>query len=128
MTNLRFAHTLDELIDEVRALAAADPGFVYRAHYDDCRYFYDDKPACIMGRALFNLGYGNQFTQESTTIDQLLHERGVAGSPPKLSWLSRVQNAQDNSIDRNTWSEAVRLGDEYAVRNGYAAQTFEWLD
>lgn len=113
-----------KLIAEVRKIAAERPDYVYGLA--NCQYMVNGHPSCIMGQALYRLGYLPSVVPiEDVTINLVLSKLGIEVAPDELTWLCRVQNAQDgrvslashgpdvvNMLDRRlSWGQAVQYAD-----------------
>lgn len=111
MTATQTAVTADQIIAEVRRLAAERPDYVYEKPPGStfCLYRHEDgSPGCIFGQALDNLGVG---LDEHTygTIGIVLFDLGVAKTDQQANWMTSVQHYQDNG---RPWAEAVAKADE----------------
>lgn len=86
-----------QLIVEVRKVAAERPNYVYNKTY--CQYLMDGRPSCIIGHALFNLGYlpaaGNY---EGQTAEVAISRLGLSLDMGETVWLERVQQVQDGNL------------------------------
>jgi hypothetical protein len=116
---------VDKLIQAVRDIAAENPEFVYKQHYDNgggisCLYtLADGTPDCIIGRAMARIGQplppqdpngGNACTLLNSSVGHWgVHEEApLFGNRDKVQWLTVVQSHQDNGV---TWSHAVSEAD-----------------
>lgn len=117
--------TTEQVVNEVRRLAAEQPDFVYVNPVDpenaDCLYVHNwgvlDQPVvggCIAGQALLNLGVPawKLHEEEYTSVGAILSKVGVTvdrGSDrDDLDWLDNVQAKQDIKIP---WGAAVTAAD-----------------
>lgn len=103
--------TAEQIIAEVRRLAAEQPDFIYEkpAGSTFCLYKHGDGPGCIMGQALNNLGVEvDEFT--TGTIGSVLIEKGIKTTRGQGDWLRDVQAQQDT---RHTWAQSVADADEW---------------
>lgn len=119
---------------KVREIAAAEPDFKYHKKYgNDCKYVVDGQGACIIGRALVDLGCPPDFFcqqlppgfygETSPTLYNNANIHNLAGTAfPRMAfqsdsfsgavrWLSSVQDSQDSGA---TWGEAVAHADRYS--------------
>jgi hypothetical protein len=111
--------TIDQLITEVRRLAAEKPDYVYTPAFNDkttiaCWYQAPGKEHCIFGQALANIGVTVPYDNEGsrirlliTSMDAIEHTR----DEKKLDWCTNAQNAQDRG---NSWSQAILDADGMA--------------
>lgn len=119
------------LIAEVRRIAAENPDYVYSS--DQCVYMHEGQPSCIMGKALFNLGYlpAAEDVEEQIighVLQTLGKTLGLEVDTYEVIWLSAVQGVQDGvSLDdfpygvlfntsrgcrhRLSWGNAVKYAD-----------------
>ncbi|BCP41399.1 hypothetical protein MINTMi27_14920 [Mycobacterium intracellulare] len=125
----------EALIREVRRIAAANPDFVYSNSL--CQYIDNDNGggSCIMGQALFNLGYlatpdrrDRVLDLEGKAISEVLLGLEIEVDTGEGYWLNEVQAAQDGRAcppprsegrviyslleGRHNFSEAVQYGDK----------------
>lgn len=95
------------LIEKVREIAAVDPDYIYEnpvgedsagEEIETCVYVWKDKPSCIMGRALFAIGFADSYSDvwESTSVGSVLSELDVRPNPRQEKWLMKVQIEQDS--------------------------------
>lgn len=113
-----------KLIAEVRKVAAERPDHVYGPA--NCQYMVNGQPSCIMGQALYRLGYlPSEVPIEDITINLMLSKLGIEVAPDELTWLCHVQNAQDGRVSlashgpgivsmrdrRLSWGQAVQYAD-----------------
>jgi hypothetical protein len=112
--------TEQEFETTVRALAAANPDFVYTdpdSEVGGCSYFPDEMnpQGCIIGAALREHGLISDDPSDSEDIDGtgafvVLHS--LLDFPEVSdSWFQLVQSNQDQGA---SWSEAVRLADMHS--------------
>lgn len=100
-----------ELEAAVRARAEANPDFTYMPETVllGCQYTHaDDKPGCIVGGALADLGRPIPYESPLNTskdVDDLWRLGIIEGDP---SWLSSVQAEQDAGVP---WGEAIKSVD-----------------
>lgn len=104
------------LIKAVRAVAAANPGHIYK---DVCQYVNGDgEPACIVGRGLWNLGIIDSTFHRHWANDEgidnlrealLETDDSCYMSEDEADWLKSVQDLQDNG--HVAWGEAVATAD-----------------
>lgn len=113
--------TAEQLVQKVREQAQAHPDKVYEKDPDVdsgavCVYAHSKEPGCIIGWALYDLGWSLEDLQaldlgEDTGIMDVIRAGGIPGVDQiddEAGWLRAVQNAQDNG---RTWSEAAALAD-----------------
>lgn len=111
--------TIDQLIAEVRRLAAANPTAVYHRPEGQgiCSYrnglATDEKEVvcgqgCIFGQAFENLG-AERPSDEDGSIRMVISNRRILSSHDKVSWCFKVQEMQD---DENNWGDCIKLSDE----------------
>lgn len=116
-----------QLIETVRAKAAEQPDFVYRApmvksplsgeeHQGGCMYVHaDGQPGCIVGHALFAAGLIDASLHENEankkTINLLAHRLDLPVDHNELTWLSQAQKGQDAG---HSWGKSVVGADSYA--------------
>lgn len=112
--------TGQQIIAEVRKIAAEQPDHVYDR--DNCWYRdpLNNEPACIMGKALANLGLlppseGDTYF-EGKGIDKVLEILGINASISEKLWLVYVQQAQDGRTGeiqaRKSWGCSVQYADD----------------
>lgn len=116
MTSTLFTH--EQLVSEVRKLAAERPDFTYKTPEWEisCLYWHKETgtPGCIFGHALANLGVDVSRITRSNAIDIALPE--IIGNdyykiPSDIRmWFNQVQEYQDVGI---SWGEAVVDADKY---------------
>lgn len=110
-----------ELIELIRAKAAASPDFVYEpipqgpiVGNTTCVYVHDGKPSCIVGHGAWDSGLlGSSFESSRHNSDgvvELLESLSIVAefSHADLAWLEAVQEAQDTG---QTWAESIRSAD-----------------
>lgn len=110
MTAVKTAVTAEQIIAEVRRLAAERPDFVYVSpeFSDQCLYMHgENEPGCIFGHALFNLGVDTSDTYGP--IGEVLTMQGIAATVRQRDWMRDVQYRQDHRL---TWGQAIRDADE----------------
>lgn len=88
------------LIAEVRRIAAETPDYVYSS--DQCMYMHEGQPSCIIGKALFNLGYlpNAKAGIEDQGVNTALRILGLEVDANERRWLTAVQFAQDGNDDK----------------------------
>lgn len=117
--------TAEQVIAEVRRLAAEQPDFVYGAQEGaggNCSYFGcaigdTSGQACIVGQALAGLNVDmsglleTEKTAAGVTAGGALRRRmvDVAYTESEASWLTEVQYLQDADVP---WGEAVAKADQ----------------
>jgi hypothetical protein len=114
MSNTITAVTAEQIIAEVRRLAAERPDYVYEKPEFSayCLYMHGDGPGCIFGHALHNLGWDFSEEQKGTITSILLGDGPdplVETTSQQRLWMRAVQSKQDNAF---TWGKAVELADE----------------
>jgi hypothetical protein len=106
--------TFEQLETEVRRLATEQPDYIYPANANGgkipsrinpgdttpcppCVYTqHQDKPPCIFGQALLNLGVpAEQLHDQYTSIRGLLGVLGIEATRDQYLWASAVQESQD---------------------------------
>ncbi|AOZ63786.1 hypothetical protein SEA_WEASELS2_208 [Rhodococcus phage Weasels2] len=128
---------IDDLIAEVKKIAAANPDHIYTDKRDSmgfgqatCFYERNGKPSCIMGQALHTLGVPIEElmafdTTHQGSIVSLLTKYGKYDShdeygedlvSKKLVWLNDVQYLQDTL---KPWGVAVESAYGNLVSGGY---------
>lgn len=114
------------IITKMRELAAERPDFVYEmpevpagedvqssAPADTCLYYdpYADAPSCIVGQALFALGYETSADDEgdagSEVVARVMHDQEGLSSE-EGDWIDSVQGSQDNG---ERWIDAIAQAD-----------------
>lgn len=109
-----------KLIRKVRDIAAARPEYVYDASDEQCFYTLEGQPSCIIGHALFKLGYLPSETYiEGFGAGVALTHLGVALDYDEKRWMDYVQEAQDGRAfglvmsvaNRLSWGGAVQFAD-----------------
>lgn len=103
------------IIQAVRDVAAGNPLHVYGT--GNCVYVRQGLPACLIGRALWNLGLIDGSLEglmvNGARAGELVEGRlGIALSQDESFWLERAQEAQDSGY---AWMDAVRIADEYVA-------------
>lgn len=110
-----------QIIAEVRKIAAEQPDHVYDR--ENCWYLdpINNEPACIMGKALANLGLlppwagEDHASFEGKGIDKVLDILGIDADLSEKLWLVNVQQAQDGRTGeiqaRKSWGESVQYAD-----------------
>lgn len=116
---------LDELIKTVVAIAEENPDFVYKDGIEDdegaikCFYERNNKPSCIIGRALHRLGIHIGILRRMDNAESIdeAHSTGIYefldGDEVKILWLETVQREQDNLVP---YGACVRSADHEARR------------
>lgn len=107
-----------EVISEIRKIARLNPEIVYRRDIfnpsdDNCQYVVDGRGACIVGRALVNLGIVPERLHEfeGMKAKDVLVRLGVSQDhSDQTEWVDRVQFHQDHSA---SWRIAVEKADRY---------------
>lgn len=114
MSNTTTAVTADQIIAEVRRLAAEKPDYVYEKPEFSafCLYMHGDEPGCIFGHALHNLGW-DVTAHDAGAINTVLDDNGVLTTTKQREWMREVQFSQDHG---STWEKAVRSADQVAPR------------
>ncbi len=109
--------TADQIIAEVRRLAAESPDFVYQKPEFSpvCLYKHGDGPGCLFGQALSNLGIE---VDENTrgTINNVLDRFDVDRTDRQRCWMSTAQRRQDHG---SSWAEAVRQADDEEAEDAH---------
>lgn len=110
MSNTITAVTADQIITEVRRLAAEKPDFVYEKPEFSafCLYMHGEEPGCIFGQALHNLGW-DVTAPDAGTINTVLDDNDVHRTERQALWMREVQHEQDT---RTPWGDAVAKADE----------------
>lgn len=121
-----------ELVDA--AIAERGEDYVYSKQAGSCLYVHSDswfhdergewvrvneKPGCIVGVALVNLGVGMDELVSINTLDasaalQHLEQRGVWVETEAVDFLSRVQVSQDNGMPWGEARDRANLGQVYS--------------
>lgn len=137
------------LIAEVRRVAGAHPDKVYDRV--SCAYMHDDGPGCIIGHALYNLGYLTPENMakgvEGVTCSRVFQLLEIGLDNDETKWLEWVQAAQDGRVRsdeepplsigvapspgeaqymtlRRSWGAAVKYADDLRARE--AATGMPW--
>ena len=114
--------TIDQLIQEVRNLAAESPHNRYHNRGGACFYskLLCDNGAigCIFGQAFQRLDIdveeidnhadAEDFDGYGSSIDRVIPKLGIEADSFELSWCKKVQTAQDND---KTWASAIEEAD-----------------
>ena len=106
-----------KIIAEVRKVAAEHPDYIYQkidgVSHGSCLYIYNNKPSCIIGHALWNVGLIDaNWKGDTRAISDIRSIIGCEGWPldsSEINWLAAVQHSQDRGT---TWSGSVRAADE----------------
>lgn len=115
------------IIQAIRDIAAESPGFVYVRPADKvkCVYVAGGEPSCIVGKALWRLGFIDAALEDvdpekgwmmpnmmpaSDLIQRVLH---LDIDIEEAEWISEVQYHQDGA---KPWGEAVQFADRYVER------------
>jgi hypothetical protein len=103
----------EKLINEVRMVAAGNPDFIYDEPEDSagcglgCLYVHKGSPSCLIGRALWNLGYIDSSIEgterNAVSIDSF---PGLGLDLDEANWLQKVQTRQDNG---EPWGHCVGI-------------------
>jgi hypothetical protein len=119
--------TTEQVVNEIRRLAAEQPDFVYVNPVDpentDCLYVHnwgneDGLPVvggCIAGQALMNLGvpastlHDVEFTSVSGILPRVGVKVDIVSDRNLLTWMDDVQSKQDI---KNPWGLAVKAADQ----------------
>jgi hypothetical protein len=105
---------LNDIVTEIRRLAAESPDYVYERPGQSCVYveYIGDEliGSCIVGKALVNLGVNpaDLLFEEIPGAYNLLRNP-VKMAPEQVWWIDTVQGAQD---DGTPWAESVAAADE----------------
>lgn len=103
-----FEFTGAEVVAEIRRLAQRFP-----EQEAECRYVgKDDRPCCIGGRALANLGVPLSLLiqAEGTALDTVMSRLRITATQWQRSWARSTQAHQDNGM---TWGRAVSTADDF---------------
>lgn len=103
-----FEFTGAEVVAEIRRLAQRFPD-----QEAECKYVgKDDRPCCIGGRALANLGVplGLLIQAEGTALDTVMSRLRITATQWQRSWARSAQANQDNGM---VWGRAVSTADFY---------------
>lgn len=111
--------TMSQLWDEVRAVAAENPGYVYgddpiNEDGGECAYQRNDAPSCLVGHAMYRLGIPIEKLAEFDDIGSigLVVQRNPylfdATDRDKLVAIRLAQIKQDDDSD---WEDAVARGE-----------------
>jgi hypothetical protein len=99
-----------KIIAEIRKVAADNPDFIYQAPYGDaCFYVFNGQPSCIVGRALWNLGFIDKTLEKGSDNSIRAHvflDKHFALDLYERDWIDRVQWHQDA---KRTWGQAVEV-------------------
>lgn len=105
-----------QIIAEVRKIVAEDPSYRYES--GRCAYVLYGQPACLIGKALWNLDVidaslethlGGVNTEE---VDTLAGALGLDIDPDEMLWLRAAQTTQD---EHETWGYAIEVADRKKV-------------
>jgi len=116
---------VEEIVREIRRLAALEPYFVYKVPEgsDRCRYVNSTSGSCIVGKAILNITPRNHKSHVYETLSYF-DTKPVAMSADdavrdlvnvsekdeeSLKWIDLVQHCQDNGLP---WKLAVQRADE----------------
>lgn len=115
-----------QLIETVRAKAAAQPDFVYKPpmvqpgsglapHKDSCLYIHaDGQPGCIIGHALFSAGLIDASLHKDSSnrevFSVLVGTMDLPMDDVEISWLRAAQACQDSEFP---WGESVSYADDH---------------
>lgn len=115
-----------KLIAAVRKHAADNPTYVDDwAEKAGCQYVRDGEPSCIIGQALWDLGFidssfethppvGDRYSRANAdTVDNVIELFDIDLDPEELHWLVLVQGQQDSG---RSWADAVTYGDDNVMR------------
>lgn len=116
-----FTFTAEDVVAQVRNLAAERPGYVYSpGEYESCSYVTgEDGQGCIIGQAVQRLGVPAELLEAledkaagglgvKSLLSTLLGDEEAFS--PAGSWLASVQARQDASAP---WGAAVATTDTY---------------
>ncbi|WP_078344557.1 hypothetical protein [Mycobacteroides chelonae] len=94
-----------DVVAEIRRLAARFPEGVAQ-----CTYVVNDRPHCIGGRALANLGLplGDLGQCEGTALDTVMSRLRIESTYDERRWARVVQGSQDGG---RAWAKAVNYAD-----------------
>lgn len=107
--------TGQKIINEVRLVAAANPDFVYEPPDDEgCVYVRDGEPSCLIGHALWRLGYIDAELERHREgpnhnwdgAPDLLDHLGLHLDDSESEWVAVVQSRQD---DGQPWGHTVGI-------------------
>lgn len=100
-----FNFTGADVVAEIRRLAERFPDELAQ-----CKYVDNDRPHCIAGRALANLGVPLAVLKqvEHTAIDTAMVRLRIKDTIEQAQWARDVQSYQDNGLD---WHHAVASAD-----------------
>lgn len=104
-----FEFTGAEVVAEIRRLAQRFPD-----QTAECKYVgKDDRPHCIGGRALANLGVplGILIQAEGTALDTAMSRLRITATHKQRGWCRAVQAYQDEG---KPWAAAVQMSDAMA--------------
>jgi hypothetical protein len=121
---MKYAFTIDEIIERVRKLAEQSPDFVYTRPVNimgeegSCSYIHEETgklvPGCVMGHVFVGLGMSPEELHKyegyliKNLVDELVGRCERADELEKRLWLGKVQSEQDSG---HSWSEAVGRAD-----------------
>lgn len=97
-----------KLIAEIRSVAAQFPD--RRGRVDKCVYVLNGEPECLIGKALWNLGWiDSSFADQNDNHQVWSKMRECIPQAQEITkienkWISNVQSQQDS---RRTWANAV---------------------
>lgn len=106
--------TYDEVVADLRALAAERPDYTYNAYEDgddgSCIYFHHDgTPSCIVGHVLAKHGVTLEDVGSANddVVEKLVTGGIISGDSAAMGVLDRAQGAQDSG---RRWADAVEFG------------------
>lgn len=101
-----------KLIAEIRKVVSDNPEFIYDNGDHACVYVHDGQPSCLVGHALWNLGYIDSSAEScsvnSESVGEVLTQLGLEIDKTESYWLGRVQLTQDL---KHPWKFAVDIAD-----------------
>ncbi|MEC4834397.1 hypothetical protein [Mycobacteroides chelonae] len=104
-----FNFTGADVVAEMRRLAAQFPEQMAECKYVDS----DDRPCCIVGRALANLGVPLTILKanESTSADTVMNRLRIDATRRETAWARLAQGQQDCGVN---WVKSIKYADDYA--------------
>ncbi len=108
-----------EIISSVRRHAAANPNFIYKNDPNGCVYVHDGRPSCLIGWALWELGFiGSDIEAHELNVHAFPNLLVASDAPEALqrihldqaeiAWLDHVQVEQDACA---SWGKAIDEAD-----------------
>lgn len=103
-----FNFTGADVVAEIRRLAQRFPDELAQ-----CKYVDNDRPHCIGGRALANLGVPLAVLRQSefNALDMVMSRLRIESTYDERRWARQAQVSQDNG---SVWAGAIKYADDIA--------------